>query len=317
MKLNYLRIMRTTTNLTLLAFSFIAVAMTLWMADMLLGWDILPDWIQRYAELFITSLGLLTLLLVVSSFLTALVSLVELQAVNQTQPITPHVVRFKPQHKWFFLASLVVVIVIFTLFQQIDAYRKQQVIERDIQNFIARLERESSQLDAALADVLTRIPADLLHLIAKAEQLDKQDEIKTLTTFIHSLKLSIKDAPNMTWLLPASEPYRYILLGEGASYENDQLELNKTFLLKFVKQQETQYVQNLFNNNLTPLKSELAGQFIDNTEPSSWGVLQIDNQVVAIIKLQATIDNYYVDEVLRKKHDLFHDGPVKLLSNTE
>jgi len=319
MKLNYLKIMRTTTNLTLLAFVFIAVAMTLWIADMALKWDILPAWIQRYAELFITSVTLLTVLLVLSSFLTALVSLVELQAVNQTQPITPHSVRFKPQHKWFLAIGLVVVIIIFVFFHQIDVYRKQQIEVRDIQSFTERLERESSELDTALTDVLRRIPPNLLNLMATAQHITQSDheKIKILATFLHSLKLSIKGDPNVTLLLPAHEPYRYMLLSLGADYSHDKPELNKTFLLQFVQGAESEYIQQLFTAQSTPLDKEIKGQFIDNSHPSSWGILRQEDKVVAVLGLRLYLDNYYLNKILRKKHDFFHDGPTTLLSNVE
>jgi len=51
MKIKHLSLARFTTNLTLLFFVLFALGFVLWMSDEFLKWNILPDWIDKYAEL--------------------------------------------------------------------------------------------------------------------------------------------------------------------------------------------------------------------------------------------------------------------------
>jgi len=71
MKINYLLVSRLTTNLTLLIFMLFAAGFILWTSDEFLNWDILPDWIDNYAQLIIVIFGFFAFLLGLSSLLSS------------------------------------------------------------------------------------------------------------------------------------------------------------------------------------------------------------------------------------------------------
>lgn len=316
MKLNYLKIMHLTTQLALITFVFIAIGLTLWIADMLLNWDILPQWIQNYAELLIISVSVLSILLIFSSLLTALVNLVERQTAQQATPAKADSFTFNKKQKMGFVIGLFIIVVVFVIFQKIDSYRKQQVLERDIQVFTERLERESIALESALADILPRMPESLLTIIAELSKTPTLEETKQpeLDSFLASLNLSIQDSPKVSLLLPAEPPYRYMRLNAYTRY-SDEVQMNRTFLLKFVQPEEEAYIAQLFSGEVKPLAKSLKGLFIDNTNPSAWGLIRQADKVIAAILLHVEIDSYYHDSVLRKEREFFHDGPDSILTN--
>jgi len=58
MHFNYLRLAKISTNLTLLTFLIFALGLIFATADSVLDWDILPDLIERYAQLILTTFGI-------------------------------------------------------------------------------------------------------------------------------------------------------------------------------------------------------------------------------------------------------------------
>jgi len=69
-------------------------------------------------------------------------------------------------------------------------------------------------------------------------------------------------------------------------------------------------VEILFQGKIKPLTSRLRGEFLDNTDPSSWGVLKYQKDIVGLIFLNGNIEGYG-----RVRNKIFHAGPKTMISN--
>jgi len=72
MTINHFSCARLTTNLTLLIFILFTLGVIFWTSDEFLDWNILPDWIDSYAQLIIVIVGIFAFLLVASTLLCSL-----------------------------------------------------------------------------------------------------------------------------------------------------------------------------------------------------------------------------------------------------
>jgi len=313
MRLNYLRLTRISTNLTLLTFLGFVVGLIFTIADEVLDWDILPDLIEKYAQLIVVSFGIFSSLFIISSIVCSLTTIAELTSykINGQQADS----TLSRRKKMILGIIITTVIIAFFVFQEIDVYRKQEIFARDAEKFAQRLDRNTKQLEEALTEVLLSFPEALLQKISDQTVLEKTDELKD---FLVAVSLSIPDHPQVALLTCADDPYNYFVISviKKYDYQNEvnQYQLHKQPYISFSKDSENQVVKNLFKESLQPLTKPLKGDFIDNTEPSSWGVLKSGEQVVAILLLKEPINGYYFDE-LRKGRTFNHAGPVKIHSN--
>lgn len=312
MSINYLRLTKIATNLTLFTFLIFAIGLTFSIIDELLDWDILPDLIEKYAQLIIISFGVFSTLFIVSSLVCGLTAIAELLADKRDQSSEPMLSRRK---------SLVVGIIIIgfisalLIFQEIDTYRKQAIFVRDAENFAQRLTANAQQLEKALMEVLPIFPQALLHKIRNQTILADTEALKD---FLVAMSLTIPENPEVKLLMRAEAPYHYRVISVIKKYdythEIDQYQLHEQPYILFSKDLENQTITNLFKEKRQPLTQPLKGDCIDNTEPSSWGVLKLEEQIVAILVLKKTIDAYYVNK-LRKKQEFYHRGPASIHTN--
>lgn len=316
MQLNYLRLTKISTNLTLLTFFLFGLGLIFSIADQMLRWDILPDAIEKYAYLIIISFGIFVSFFIVSSVICSLTALAEFTA-GKTQGQQPELTLSR-RKKIISGITIVTVILAFFVFHKIDEYRKQEIFARDAEKFAERLKNESKQLEEALIKVLPAFPEDLLQKIGDRTTLENTDCFKELTNFLRAVSLSIPDNPEVKLLTYANEPYKYLVISMAEAeqyYENtDKYNWYKQSYLIFSKELENQAIENLFKENWQPLTEPLRGDFIDNTNPSSWGVLKLGGQVIAILLLKKPVDSYYFDQ-LREKRSFNHLGPAKIHSN--
>lgn len=318
MRLNYLRLTKISTNLTLLTFFLFGLGLIFSVADEMLDWDILPDVIEKYAHLIIISFGIFVSFFIVSSVICSLTALAELTAgKTQVQQSESTLSRRK---KIILGITIVTVILAFFVFHKIDEYRKQEIFARDAEKFAERLKNESKQLEEALIKVLPAFPEDLLQKMGDRTTLENTDCLKELTNFLRAVSLSIPDNPEVKLLTYANAPYKYLVISmakqnnEGYYEDTDEYESYKQSYLVFSKELENKVVESLLKGNWQPLTEPLRGDFIDNTEPSSWGILKSGEQVVAIVLLTKPVERYYFNQ-LREKKSFSHSGPAKIHSN--
>jgi hypothetical protein len=313
MKINHLLCARLTTNLTLFVFILFALGVMLWTSDEFLNWNILPDWIDKYAQLIIVIFGIFAFLLVVSSLLCSLMVLAEFAA--QKVGIQTKEFRVFTRKKLTILAIVIIgVLVTFFAFHKIDKYREESRLAKNRVEFKAKLEKQSKELGESLSHLVTRFPDKILQEIESKTVLKEpaegeEDELKKLLGAISS---SLSQNPSVVLLVPANPPYKYCQIGVYHShYEyGHNKSAFRQFFLQFPDHVETEVIDALFLEKIKPLKASLKGHFIDNSDPSVWGILKYRSKVVALIYLEGTIGGYG-----RVREKIFHSGPKKLISN--
>jgi uncharacterized membrane protein len=314
MKINHFICARLSTNLTLLIFVLFALGIILWTSDEFLGWDILPDWIDNYAQLIIVVVGIFAFLLVVSSLLCSLMVLAELAA-QQLGIQGKEFQLFTRKKLIIFISVVVVVLVTFFTLHKIDEYREESRLARNRILFKEKLIKQSKELENALSDVVTLFPEPIIQAIENKTFMEKPMH-QELAKLLSAINASLPEAPKVSLLIPASHPYQYSKIWItyrydewNREYENGE-RVYQQFFTQLPNPSERELVEALFNGSSPPLETLMDGQFIDNTNPSAWGLLKLNDKVVSLICLEGDITGYE-----RVREEVFHPGPSKLISN--
>jgi len=313
MHFNYLRLAKISTNLTLLTFLIFALGLIFATADSVLDWDILPDLIERYAQLILTTFGIFVSLFIITSVVCSITTIAEATAWQhhiQQQPET----KLSPRKRLTIGIIIIAIIIVFLGFQKIDSYRKHQLFTQKVEKFTQRLTHQAQELEQALIKVLATFPQPLLQRIEDRTILEDTDALKE---FLVAVSLSISKQPQVLLLMKARDPYRYWMISVTPDYNPSniiQYKLHQQPYIRFARDLENQIVEYLFKGRFKPLTQPLNGNFINNTEPSSWGVLTLADQVVALITLKNNINSHLINE-LRSKSTFFHPGPAQIHSN--
>jgi len=323
MKIKHLSLARFTTNLTLLFFVLFALGFVLWMSDEFLKWNILPDWIDKYAELLILIFGFFAFLLVVSSFLCHFMVIAEFAA--HKMGLTSQEEAFLTRQKVIILAVLLIIsLSLFFTFHKIDKYREANRLDEIRVEFKGKLDERSEILTQALSEIVALFPETLLQAMADKSILQQQDNhYIELTKLLGAIQASFPRTPDVYLLMLANLPYQYEKISVGGKrdyehyngYEKQKIQGYELYQQAFIRLQdkiEQEIVTALFQERIKPLDAVLEGQFLNNNNPSVWGLLKYKQQIVAIIFLEDILEGYHFENI---RKDIFHPGPLKLISN--
>jgi hypothetical protein len=306
--INHLVCARFATNLTLFVFTLFILGVILSTVDLFLKWDILPDWIQNYAQLLIIIFGIIACLLVVSSLLCSLMVLAESAA--KKAGIASQESQFNRRKTWIIL--IIVILSLFVAFfvgEQIDDYRENSRIAKNRIEFQNKLDKQSKALANSLSEVVTLFPENILQAIENKSVFEKPAK-KKLVAFLDAVSASLPEEPEVALLIPTMPPYQYAKIWVSPDrYCSDKME-KQQFFTQFSNDVEKGIVEALFKGEVQSVKVSLKGHFIDNSEPSAWGILKFNDKIVALIFLSQSIDGYY-----NIRDEIFHLGTEKLISN--
>ncbi len=322
MKINHLLCARLATNLTLLVFTLFILGIALWLTDSILGWDILPHGIEQYAQLFILMFGVFACLLVVSSLLCSFTVLAEFAA--QQVGIQAKAYPLFTRKKLAILAIVIAgVLVTFFIFHKIDEYREESRLAKNRVEFREKLVQQSKQLDKSLSHIVTLFPNTILQSFDN-QTIQEKPATQELVKLLGAISLSIPDEPQVALLIPTKPPYKYQkiwisskhrVVGSYKGFDESEKILSshkahQQFFTQFSNPIENDIVAALFLGKIKPLKASLEGHFLDNSEPSTWGILKYNNKMVALIYIEGTIEGYG-----RVRSEIFHSGPDNIISN--
>jgi hypothetical protein len=312
-KINHLLCARLATNLTLFVFTLFILGVVLSTADLFLDWDILPDGIQRYAELAIVIFGIVASLLVVSSFLCSLMVLAEFAA--KRVGIQGKELRFNRKKSTILLVAIISILIAFLALQTIDEYREENRLAKNRIEFQEKLDKQSKALAESLSQMVTLFPSSLLQAIENKQvfKIKPKYEEDELIKFLNAISVSLPQQPGIALLIPATPPYKYgkISFMSDNKYGYDPYKTEgQQFFIQFPNEVEKEIVETLFQGKTQMLKASLKGNFIDNSEPSAWGILKFNDKIVALIFLIQHIEGYG-----RVRDEIFHSGPEILISN--
>jgi len=121
----------------------------------------------------------------------------------------------------------------------------------------------------------------------------------------------------------ANLPYQYEKISVGGKrnyehyngYEKQKIQGYELYQQAFIRLQdktEQEIVTALFQERIKPLDAVLEGQFLNNNNPSVWGLLKYKQQIIAIIFFEDILEGYHFESI---RKDIFHPGPLKLISN--
>jgi len=312
-KINHLVCARLATNLTLFVFTLFILGVVFATADTFLDWDILPSGIQKYAELLIAIFGIIASLLVVSSFLCSLMVLAEFAA--KRVGIQGKELQFNRKKFTILLIVIISILFAFLALQTIDEYREESRLAENRVEIQEKLDKQSKALAESLSQIVTLFPSNILQAIENKKVLkikpkDKEDE---LIKFLNAISVSLPQQPGIALLIPAMPPYKYgkisFMSDHRYGYDPEKTE-GRQFFMQFPNEVENEMVEALFQGKTQMLKTSLKGNFIDNSEPSAWGILKFNGKIIALIFLIQRIEGY--EQV---RDEIFHSGSEILISN--
>lgn len=309
--MNHRFLLRFVTNLAVFLLSFSCFGIVLWVMDEVLLWDILPDAWSLLVRALLIAGGIVTFVLVVMNVLLSLALMAESNASRARLPDYAVSRRIKRRTRQSLIAGLVAIALIIGGLQVTDHFRAQAAAKTARSEF----SQTQADLNTSMQAVLNLFTPPLLEAI-DTNTLAEKGQLGNLSKLFSAIKSSFPHSPNATLLVPAAQPpFKYARINSGSirASNDGQLQLSPELYATFPSEQEAQATEQLFAGELPTLTEPLAGQMINNTMPSAWGVLKRGAQVIAVVYLQSDLA---YDSVPYGAYPTFHhEGPDSLLSN--
>ncbi|MBW4551173.1 MAG: hypothetical protein KME35_08705 [Aphanocapsa sp. GSE-SYN-MK-11-07L] len=137
-----------------------------------------------------------------------------------------------------------------------------------------------------------------------------------LRQLLQSVTISFPNQPALALLIPADPPYKYSRIDQQAiqlNRKSNAFFLSPQRFVGFPSSLEAKVVDQLFSGQNPKFTSGLNGVFINNTQPSSWGVLRYNNRVIALVYLGVDYQCPGPSEFVKAR--CVHPGPVSLHAN--
>jgi hypothetical protein len=311
--MNHRFLLRLVTNLAVFLLILSCFGVVLWVIDEFLLWDILPEAWSLVVRAFLVAGGIIAFVLLVMNVLLSLALLAESNASRAELPNYGVSAQVKRRVQRSIVAAMVAIALLIGGLQITNRFRVQAVKKEAQAEFI----QAQADLDTTVDQVLDLFSPELLDAI-ETNTLTEKGELWNLSKIFSTIPSSFAHSPSATLIVPASQkPFKYARIGSGNITTNKagQPALAPQLYATLPSQPETQAVEQLFSGKLPIVTEPLAGQIINNTVPSSWGVLKRNGKVIALVYLQSDDSlsmKFAIPEALPEFH---HDGPDSLISN--
>ena len=282
--MNYRRALKISTDAGLYVFIASLGGVSLWTVDEVLGWNLLPDWIDKYAQVLVIVLAIMAAFSVVISIMCSFAVMAESAAENAgitTPPTSPKLRRIV-------LATLLGVFFLMLGLNQINQFRAKK------QNELERIER-SAQFNKATDALQARMNTVVelfsgrFHPFLKtgSTSLSDAEEIQELLTAIH---FSTPFEPEVRLLVRAQPPYQYSVVSVVREMDNNRQarRLDRQFLTTLPTEWEQKAVESLFKGEKVTIPADRDGAFIETDQPAAWGLIKERDTVIGVIFLKAT-----------------------------
>jgi hypothetical protein len=283
--MNHRRALRATTDATLTIFLVMAIGVILWTTDEVLNWNILPDWIDKYAQLLVIILSTLAGLAGVMSVVCSLAVLAEsaAQRAGLPEPKTPRKV------KWLLLSGVAAFVGLVVVFQAIDHYRegKRKIVAAADQ--LARYTKIRSELQEPMDHFLGLFSGTMKEAILRMDAGDEAEIAKLLT----AIRSSTPHQPRVSLLVRSTSPYQYCAMEateatasftEGAKVKP----LARQFYVDLPERWERDTIRAMFEGARLDVPPDRPGVFINTRSPSAWGLIEQDGRVIGILMLRGS-----------------------------
>ncbi|MGI8603544.1 MAG: hypothetical protein ACR2OZ_11175 [Verrucomicrobiales bacterium] len=282
--MNYRRALRASTNTGLAIFLFTIVGVVLWTTDEVLNWNILPDWIDKYAQVLVIVLAILAAFSVVISVMCSFAVLAE-SAAEKAGMAAPASSR---RTRGLIVLSMAIAFGIMFGLHKVDQFRSRKNQEAEEQKKTSRYAEVEKELQSRIPNVIALFSPGLRQHLAGTGTAEGDALLARLFDAIHS---STPFAPEVTVLVPADAPYRFCMIKTAdepreAKAENQGKPLDRRFLTDLPTKWEIDAIQAMFRLEAAPLPKESHGVFIDTRKPSAWGAVVHDDKAVAVVMLR-------------------------------
>jgi len=312
--MNHRFLLRLVTNTAFVLLSLSCLGIVLWVIDEFLQWDILPDAISILVQAMLVAGGIIAFVLMIMNVLLSLTLIAESNASQANLPDYGVSVRLRRRVR----QSIIVVIAAIALLiggLQITNHLRAKVATREAE---AQFIQTQADMDQSMEQVLGLFTPPLLDGL-ESNTLAAKGQLGNTAKLFDAIATSFPHAPAVTLLVPATQaPYKYARINRASIKQNTNGKINllPDLYTAFPEQRETDAIEQLFTETLPTVIAPLNGQVLNNTVPSSWGILKQNSSVIAIVYLAKDDDaNYYPGRPYATSSMFHHNGPERLLSN--
>lgn len=254
----------------------------LWITDEVLGWDLFPDWIGRYAQLIVIVLSVLAASAVVTSLICSFAVMAESAARKAGMP------EIAPSRRGRILVAGGIIAFFGALFvlHQVDVYREAYLRKDEQARALRRYRQRQSDLLARIPGTLSLFSAEATAYLAGGPPSAAGDE--GAGRLLHAIRASTPHDPVASVLVRAQAPYKYCVISTPSGYGADaQKWLARNHLTSLPSRWEQDAIAALFAGRQVTVPQNRDGVFIDTRLPSAWGVLKQNGDVVGVLMLSA------------------------------
>jgi hypothetical protein len=285
--MNHRRALRVSPDIGLGVFLIVIVGVVLWSTDELLGWNILPDWIDKYAQLLVIILSILAAFAVVISIMCSFAVMAE-AAAAQSGVAAP--TRSRGARVLVALGILLAFGIMYGL-HKVDQYRARQRAEAEQQRVDARYAEVRAELSSRMPNILALFSPDLVDHLTQAPTPGGDEALARL---LDAIEASTPFAPTVSVLVNAAAPYTHCIINTLPEHERqfqpgERRYLRRQFLTGFPSGWEHEAVKAGLEGRAMEVPRDMSGVFIDTHAPSNWGTLTRDGQAVGVLMLRGSM----------------------------
>ncbi len=285
--MNHRRALRTSTDAGLTIFLVTIVGVVLWTTDEILNWNILPDWVDKYAQLLVIVLSILAAFSVLISIMCSFAVLAE-SAAEKSGTIAP--TRSQGTRRLFTVGISVALGIMFGL-HKLDQYRAEKRTVAEQQRAAAKFEEIQTGLNSRVPAILNLFSPEIKGFLA-GEPTQNGDE--AIALLLNAIKVSTPFDPSVSVLVAAKPPYTHCVITvlpqqERESQANGWKHLRRQCLTGFPSDWEHDAILSGFGGKKLDLPRGRSGVFINADLPSCWGTLTRDGRAIGIIMLRGSM----------------------------
>jgi len=312
--MNHRFLLRLVTNIAVFLLTLACFGTVLWVIDEFLQWDILPPVWSLLVRAGLVAGGIIAFVLVVMNLLLSLALLAEANASRAGLPdymVSSQLKRRVRRSIAVVLVAIALIIGGLQITNQVRARAATQTAQ-------AQFTEIQTEMDRSVERILPLFTAPILDGLSD-NTLTEKGQISNLAKLLESVQTSFPYAPTMKIVTRADQaPFQYARIDSSRISANSQgrLTLSPQLYAAFPSEEETQIINQLFEEQLVEITDPVVGQVINTEAPSSWGILKQNDEVVAVVYLQQidflNLSNNYD---YRGPYDFSHAGPERLITN--
>jgi hypothetical protein len=292
--MNYRRGLRISTDTGLMIFALMIVGVVLWTTDEVLNWNILPDWIDKYAQLIVIVLSILAGFAVVISVMCSFAVLAE-SAAEKAGIASP---MASPQRRRWVIGAILAALVLMFGLHKVDQYRARQREKAEEAERRARFAEVQQELERQVPGIIALFSPELRAQLAAFARSGGDGAIGRLLNaegdaavarLLNAIQLSTPFRPEVRVLVGSAEPYKYCVLSALPEAESEKTAkfLKRQFLTALPTKWERDAIEAMFTNRPATVPKNTEGTVIDTRKPSAWGSVTNNTNVVAVVMLQS------------------------------